>query len=685
MSLEQMQSYTAPVKLLAKLIEKINRFFDWIYHSNYNPLYRSGTLIVGLFSILLVTGLYLILFYDVGDPYRSVADIEKNVPLGSWVRALHRYATDAAMVALVYHVLQLAAQGRTWGPRTLAWISGVVLLAGMLLSAWSGYVMIWDQHGQLLVLAGAEMLQVFPFMRSAIGQAFDGTTELRGSFFFMNLFLHVAIPLGMVAGIWIHTARLNRTVWFPKKEIFIGCCLALGIIALIIPAPLLEQANLLQEIGRIPTDWFYGFWLPIWIQGSPAAALIFWVLFFLVLLVIPWIVIPKKRELFASSYVDQENCAGCRQCSRDCPYESVIMKPRTGPIPVYASVNPALCVSCGLCMASCDDMAIGPPLRKASEQQELFESSLNSTGDVENEIALLACSNNSDSISRLTGICDELKADLISIECCGVVHAENLELLLKKRKGVLVWGCPERNCKNRDGILLFKQRVYEFRHPTLSRKTNRQRVRLVNVAAWEEKEFREQSQDFVKLLDSLDGSETISEQKIASRPRAFRIGRTIVASLLFTYLIALLSALPMGTEPEEGFLKLALRLPGISRQQCRPITAEESSSLPKHMQKQEICEEGSVSYRLTLNLNGTERIKQAIARSGLRGDRPVSIERKIPLDIGTHQMKLLLVPLDPELAESMTLELEQELVIQSVGQIQVISYNKDRNSLELIR
>lgn len=51
--------------------------------------------------VLVATGLYLLLYYKIGAPYASVERIQDQVRVGRWIRALHRYASDAAMVAIV--------------------------------------------------------------------------------------------------------------------------------------------------------------------------------------------------------------------------------------------------------------------------------------------------------------------------------------------------------------------------------------------------------------------------------------------------------------------------------------------------------------------------------------------------------------------------------------------------------
>ena len=52
-----------------------NRWYGW----RFNPLYQSGTIVVALYLSLLVTGLWLLLFYRVGAPWESVAGLTANL------------------------------------------------------------------------------------------------------------------------------------------------------------------------------------------------------------------------------------------------------------------------------------------------------------------------------------------------------------------------------------------------------------------------------------------------------------------------------------------------------------------------------------------------------------------------------------------------------------------------------
>ena len=126
------------------------------YGQRFNPLYQSGTIVAALYLVLIVTGLWLILFYRVGAPWESVARIAASPWTGNWVRSLHRYASDLAVVATAVHALRMFAQGRSRGARTMAWTSGWLLLLLIMVCGWTGYVMVWDVLGQYLAQEGPD-------------------------------------------------------------------------------------------------------------------------------------------------------------------------------------------------------------------------------------------------------------------------------------------------------------------------------------------------------------------------------------------------------------------------------------------------------------------------------------------------------------------------------------------------
>ncbi|MDH5550601.1 MAG: cytochrome b N-terminal domain-containing protein, partial [Gemmatimonadota bacterium] len=162
----------------------MNRLYGW----RYNPLYHTGVVAAALLAAVMVTGVYLLFFYRIGSPYDSVARITNTIWLGPWTRSFHRYASDAALVATLIHLVRMWLQRRTWGSRALAWYSGLVLLFLILVCGWTGYVMVWDVQAEVLAREGARWMDALPLFSEPIERAFDGERELPAAFFFLNLF-----------------------------------------------------------------------------------------------------------------------------------------------------------------------------------------------------------------------------------------------------------------------------------------------------------------------------------------------------------------------------------------------------------------------------------------------------------------------------------------------------------------
>src|SRR5690606_41493536 len=112
---------------------------------------------------------------------------------------------------------RMFVQRRTWGPRALAWVSAFVLLGSIFASGWTGYVLVWDAHAQLLAGEGARFLDALPIFSEPIGRSFTGERAVPRAFFFLNLFAHIALPIAVLPLIWVHVARLARPLLLPSR------------------------------------------------------------------------------------------------------------------------------------------------------------------------------------------------------------------------------------------------------------------------------------------------------------------------------------------------------------------------------------------------------------------------------------------------------------------------------------
>jgi len=258
-----------------------------VYTARWNPLYQTGTLVVFCLVVLLVTGLYLLIFYRVAEPYASVAELNATWH-GELIRSLHRISSDLAVVAIVLHAVKMLLTGRTWGPWALAWTSGLLLLGIVLLCGWTGLVMAWDLQGQAVAVEGARLADLLPILSEPISRSFLHDERVPQSFFFMNLFLHVALPLGVLALLWLHVSRLARARLLPPRTLQAYVLSALLAWSLVRPVALPPRADLSRVLAAVETDLFYGFWIPFARTVPPPVHLLAWTLLAAVVFSLPW-------------------------------------------------------------------------------------------------------------------------------------------------------------------------------------------------------------------------------------------------------------------------------------------------------------------------------------------------------------------------------------------------------------
>jgi ferredoxin len=467
---------------LARLDAWMNRLYGW----RYNPLYHSGAIAAVLFLVLLVTGLYLLIFYRIGAPWDSVARLTADPWLGRWIRGLHRYASDAVVVAVLVHAFRLFAQGRSWGPRALAWITGVILLFVVLLCGWTGYVMVWDVQAHVLAEAGARLFDLVPIFAEPISRAFVGEGPLPGAFFFLNLFLHIALPIALGLLVWLHVARVARPALLPPRGLLWGSVGVLVLLALAWPVGMAPEADLLRLPGRAPYDLFYAFWLPL-ARAAPAAAV--WALAIVaggVAVLAPVWTAPRPARRAPPSVVDERYCTGCEQCYLDCPYEAIAMVARPEPLEgrsaMVARVDPAHCVSCGICAGSCAPMRVGPARRTGRDQlarvREFVEAHPGAA-----DVVVVACERGAGGVATGVGVDG---APVYTVDCAGGLHTSVIEYLVRSGAGgVLVVSCPPRDCWSREGPKWLEQRLYHEREAELLPRVDRRRVRVAHAGAAE--------------------------------------------------------------------------------------------------------------------------------------------------------------------------------------------------------
>lgn len=490
-------------RLMAWADAACNRLYGW----RFNPLYQTGTVAVLLFVVLAVTGVYLFLFYRIMDPYGSVERITEQWWGGQWIRSMHRYASAGLVVAVILHAVRMLLQDRHWGSRALAWMSGLVLTFLCAVVAWTGYVMVWD--GQALVLAreGARVLDFLPIFAEPLQRMFTGESDVPGAFFFLNLFLHIALPLGLALILWIHVSRTARPRLMPPRKLSWAIVGVLLLVSIAYPVSMGEPADLLRLTERIQLDVTYNAWLPlvadlpawaVWLAGTALAAAV---------LLVPYWLRPSKGHVPEASVVDAQRCTGCWQCALDCPWEAITMVERTdGRAAELAVVDPTICARCGICAGSCAPMGVGPPGATGRDQLGDVRTFLSRVEPGPGDVVVVGCLHGGGGLTR-----DEESRALAQegiyvypARCAGSVHSSVVEFLLKGGAGgVLVAACPPRDCWHREGTKWVAARMFYDREAELQARVDRRRVAMTAASAGEGREVRTAARELQEQVHTL--------------------------------------------------------------------------------------------------------------------------------------------------------------------------------------
>ena len=255
----------------------------------------------------------------------------------------------------------------------------------------------------------------------------------------------------------------------------------MAVASVVLPAPLGAPADAFAVAPTTPADLTVAWWLSL-SERLPAGVV--WsamLAALLVVLMVPRAVRRPREGPLAPSVVDPRLCTGCNQCPQDCPWDAITMVPREDDRPtLVARVDPALCVSCGICAGSCAPMGIGPPGRSGRDQLAAVRSSLELAGANVRPLVAICCEQAPASHML------ELRARgayVHSVSCVGNLHSSVIELFVRNSApGVIVFGCPPRDCVNREGPKWLHERVFNEREAELQPRVDRRRVRVATSA-----------------------------------------------------------------------------------------------------------------------------------------------------------------------------------------------------------
>ncbi len=458
-----------PVRRVLNFLERVTLALEvpivkLVRRPEFNPLYHTGTITTFLLLVILVTGAYLTFFYQFGfeSSYDAVAKIEANF-VGRFMRAVHRYASGAAMITALLHAWRTFFQDRFRGPRWLAWVSGILMALLVWFIGITGYWLIWDERAQILNLTLFKILE-----NSNLGVAFLLQTLVSDAattgWVFMVVVITVHLGFSAVVGLfyWLHLKRLRRPKLLPPKFWMWILGGLLTIFGLLIPVGMLPPASFESLAAEFPVDLFFLFYLPAALQISPW---IFWggvLVLTTVLSAIPWLLI---RQPLPPIQVNVDRCTGCTLCEVDCPYRAITMVDRDddSKFKQIAEIDPNLCVACGVCIGSCDPLALTLGTQPA---EALWEVPI-----VAEKPVIFTCERHMQhNLAQMVNM-QANGTQVIPVTCVGMLHPNLIGQTWEAgATDIQVIGCPPEDCANREGNLHLQQRLLGERKPILRSK-----------------------------------------------------------------------------------------------------------------------------------------------------------------------------------------------------------------------
>ena len=252
---------------------RVEAIFNLAFGERLNPLYYLGAISTWMFWLVVGTGLYLYVFFDTGvnEAYASV----EALTLGQWwlggvARSVHRYASDGMVLTMVLHLARHFAFDRYRGFRWFSWVTGVMLLWLIYAAGINGYMLPWDRLAQFVTQAVAEWLDWLPMFRGSLVRNFIFAENFGDRLFSLLAFIHIGLPLGVLALMWIHVQRVPQAKTTPPRPILVMTTLALVALALARPAVSQSPADLSKAVTEIAFDWFYLPTFALLYRTSPA-------------------------------------------------------------------------------------------------------------------------------------------------------------------------------------------------------------------------------------------------------------------------------------------------------------------------------------------------------------------------------------------------------------------------------
>lgn len=205
----------------------IKMALDEPVHGGARWSYVFGSALTLTFVVQAVTGVLLMTAYSpsASSAWASVHYISYKLAGGWLVRGLHHFGSQAMVILLALHVLQVASFGAYKKPREMNWWMGLALMAMTLGFALTGYLLPWDQKGYWATRVATNIAGTTPVVGAWVQQLLQGGPEYGNLTLTRFYALHVGVlPASLAILLVGHVALFRKhgvtaPSWADKKKV----------------------------------------------------------------------------------------------------------------------------------------------------------------------------------------------------------------------------------------------------------------------------------------------------------------------------------------------------------------------------------------------------------------------------------------------------------------------------------
>ncbi len=189
------------------------QLLEYYAPKNFNVWYFFGSLALVVLVMQLFTGIFLTMFYKVGDTsaFDSVEYIMREVDYGWLIRYLHTTGASAFFIVIYLHMYRALMYGSYKAPRELLWLFGMFIYLALMAEAFMGYVLPWGNMSYWAAQVIINLFSTIPLVGPGLVEWIRGDYGVADATVDRFFALHVvAIPLVLLLLVALHLVALRQ-------------------------------------------------------------------------------------------------------------------------------------------------------------------------------------------------------------------------------------------------------------------------------------------------------------------------------------------------------------------------------------------------------------------------------------------------------------------------------------------